>query len=346
MKRRAAALAAAAAAAVCVAALFLPREWRYGAAAMGTRAELTIVGSVFERISGRTGRAAAKALEEIAAIERLMSIYRAGSDIARLNADGAEGEVEVDPRTFEVLGRAAEISRLTGGAFDVCVLPAEEAWGVKTGGTRAVPDAPVRVSGRVALREESGRFFARAEPRGTRVDLGGIAAGYAADRAASVLRAAGVRGALVDIGGDVYCLGMSAGGTPWRVGIRHPRSQGVLVALDLSDRAVATSGDYEDCFIQDGKRYSHIFDPRTGSPAERGVASATIVADSCVVADALGTALVVMGAPEALRLVERLPRTECILVTEEGGTVRVHASPGIRNALPLLAGEGTQPASR
>jgi thiamine biosynthesis lipoprotein len=343
-RRAAAALAAAAAAAVCVAALSLPREWRYGAAAMGTRAELTIVGSAFEMISGRTGGAATKALAEIAAIERLMSIYRAGSDIARLNGGGAE--VEVDPRTFEVLTRAAEISRLTGGAFNVCVLPAEEAWGFKTGGMRAVPDEPVRVSGGIALREEPGGFLARAEPRGTRVDLGGIAAGYAADRAAHLLRAEGVRGALVDIGGDVYCLGMSARGAPWRVGIRHPRSQGVLLVLDLSDRAIATSGDYEDCFIRNGKRYSHIFDPRTGRPAERGVASATIVADSCVVADALGTALVVMGAPEALRLVERLPRTECILVTDEEGGPRVHASSGMRDALPALMEEGVQAAPR
>lgn len=323
-----AALLAAAAVWACVAGLSRPREWRYGAPAMGTRAELTLVGTAIERLSGKTGRAAAKALAEIAAIERLMSIYRAESDIARLNRDGAEREIEIDRRTFEVLGRAAEISLLTGGAFDICVLPSEEAWGFKTGRKRAVPAVAIRAAGNVARREQGGRFLARFPRRGTRVDLGGIAAGYAADRAAQILVVEGVHGALVDIGGDCFCLGLSARGAPWRIGVRHPRAQGVLTMLDLSNRAVATSGDYEDCFIRGGTRYSHIFDPRTGRPAERGVASATVVADSCVAADALGTALVVMGAPEALRLVERLPRTECILVTEENGELRVQTAAG------------------
>jgi thiamine biosynthesis lipoprotein len=295
---------------------------------MGTRATLTVVGTPIERITGKLGRASGRALAEIAAIERLMSIYRAESDIGRLNRDGESREVAVDPRTFEVLGRAAGFARLTGGAFNVCVLPAEEAWGFKTGRGRRVPAVPVRGGSDVAMRTEAGRRLVRFPQRGTRVDLGGIAAGYAVDRAVEILRAGGVRGALVDIGGDVYCLGLGARGEPWRVGIRHPRGQEVLTVLSLSDRAVATSGDYEDYFIQDGKRYSHIFDPRTGRPAERGVVSATVIADSCITADALGTALVVMGAKEALRLVERMPRTECILVTEENGELRVQASAG------------------
>ena len=327
------ALLAAALAAACLTWLVRPREWRYEAPAMGTRATLTVVGTPIERITGKSGSAAGRALAEIAEIERLMSIYRAESDIGRLNRGGGSGEVAVDPRTFEVLGRAAEFARLTGGAFNVCVLPAEEAWGFKTGRGRKVPGPgspalPVRGGSDVAMKTEAGRRLVRFPRRGTRVDLGGIAAGYAVDRAVEILRAGGVRGALVDIGGDVYCLGLGARGEPWRVGIRHPRGQGVLTVLSLSDRAVATSGDYEDYFIQDGKRYSHIFDPRTGRPAERGVVSATVIADSCINADALGTALVVMGAKEALRLVERMPRTECILVSEENGELRVRSSAG------------------
>lgn len=334
MTRRAgAALLLAAAVAACGAWLFRDREWNYGAPAMGTRATLTVVGTPFEKFTGKTGRAAGRALDEIAAVERLMSIYRAESDIGRLNREGGNREVEVDGRTFEVLGRSVEIARLTGGAFNVCVLPAEEAWGFKTGKGRRVPSAGVPalplIGGRdIAMREEAGRRLVRFPRRGMRVDLGGIAAGYAVDRAVDILRAAGVRGALVDIGGDAYCLGRAARGEPWRVGVRHPRTKGVLTVLSLSDRAVTTSGDYEDFFIQDGKRYSHIFDPRTGRPAERDVVSATVVANSCTVADALATALIVMGAGDALRLVERMPHTECILVTEENGELRVRASAG------------------
>lgn len=312
-----------------------PGEWRYGAAAMGTRATLTVVGTPIERLSGKLGRAAGKALGEIAEVERLMSIYRPGSDIGRLNSGGGEREIAVDRRTYEALERAGEFARLTGGAFNVCVLAAEEEWGFKTGRARKVPSSrrsrlPLPGGRDIALRREGGAFLARFPRRGTRADLGGIAAGYAVDRAAAALREGGVRGALVEIGGDCYCLGAPARGGAWRVGVRNPRGDGILATLDLVDRAVATSGDYCDYFIEGGKRYSHIFDPRTGRPAGRGVMSATVLADSCTAADALATAFVVMGERDAIRLAEKLPRTECILVVEEDGKPAVRASAGIR----------------
>lgn len=308
--------------------VFRPREWLATAPAMGTHAVVTIVGTPFDAMSGRIRRIEAAVIDEIMAVERLMSVYRPDSDVARLNRDASGEEIAIDPRTFEALDAAVETSRLTGGAFNVFILSAEQLWGFKTGHARRAPPPreiamPSMDGSEISLREEGGKRFAGLLKDGMKIDLGGIAAGYAVDRAVKVLREMNARGALVDIGGDCYCLGMSAGGAPWRVAVRHPRGGGALTVLELSDRAVTTSGDYEDFFMENGKRYSHIFDPRTGRPAESGVISATVISGACTMADALATALVVMGKDEALRIVRSLPSTECILVTEEEGKLSV-----------------------
>jgi len=308
--------------------LFRPREWRTTAPAMGTHATVTLVGTPMDALAGRMRRLSAAALSEVNAVENLMSIYRQDSDVGRLNRNTSGEELRIDARTLEVLTAAIESSRLTGGAFNIFVLPAEQLWGFKTGHARRVP-SPGRVEipsgdgSDISLRSSGGRHFARFLEKGIKIDLGGIAAGYAVDRAIKVLKGMNARGAIVDIGGDSYCLGMSARGTPWRVGVRDPRGRGTLTVLELSDMAVATSGDYEDFFMENGKRYSHIFDPRTGRPAASGVISATVISRSCTTADALATALVVMGKDEGLRLVRRMPDTECILVTEEAGRLSV-----------------------
>jgi thiamine biosynthesis lipoprotein len=307
--------------------VFRPREWRTTTPAMGTHATVTVVGTPFDVMIGRIRRIEAAAMDEIMAVERLMSVYRQDSDVARLNAISGE-EIEIDPRTFEALDAAVETSRLTEGAFNVFILPAEQLWGFKSGRTRKAPP-PAKIElhsgdgSEISLRRAGGKRFARLLKDGIKIDLGGIAAGYAVDRAVSVLKEMNVSCALVDIGGDCYCLGTSARGAPWRVAVRHPRERGALTVLELSDMAVTTSGDYEDFFMEDGKRYGHIFDPRSGRPAESGVISATVISNTCVMADALATALVVMGKDEALKLVRRLPSTECILVTEQEGRLNV-----------------------
>ena len=313
------------AAAVCV---FRPREWHTTVPAMGTHAVVTIVGTPFDAMTGRIRRIEAAVIDEIMAVERLMSIYRPDSDVARLNRNAAGKEIEIDPRTFEALNDAIESSRLSGGAFNVFILTSEQLWGFKTGHAHRVPppqkvEMPPADGSEISLREAGGKHFARLLKEEMKIDLGGIAAGYAVDRVVKVLRGMNARGALVDIGGDCYCLRMSASGTPWRVAVRHPRGGGALTVLELSDRAVTTSGDYEDFFMENGKRYSHIFDPRSGRPAESGVISATVISNTCTMADALATALVVMGKDEGLKLVRRLPSTECILVTEEEGKLNV-----------------------
>lgn len=306
-------------AAVCASLLLAGRQAKsYSATAMGTGARITLVGTRLDGLTGRLDRLAAKAFAEIEGVEGLMSLFREGSDIWRLNRAGHGNDVPVDERTHGLLRAALRMSEVTGGVFNICLLPLEQAWGFKGDGKRAVPKATVRLprpSGELlALKERGGDWYARLLEDGVKVDLGGIGKGYAIDRAAAVLRDAGLYGALVDIGGDGYCLGRSVRGVPWRMGLRKPRGPGVFTVLELSDKAVATSGDYENFFIDEGKRYGHIFDPRSGRPAESGLVSATVIAGSCTEADGLATALMVLGRKEGTALIEKLPGVECILI--------------------------------
>ncbi|MDD5557894.1 MAG: FAD:protein FMN transferase [bacterium] len=299
---------------------FRQRAFRFTAPAMGTRASVTITDSLLAGLAGAPAAAAGAAFAEIEAVERAVSIFRPGSDIARLNAAPAGAEIELSRLSHEALLAVREAAAMTGGAFNVLVLPAERRWGFKTDARRSVPPddgPPLPDAAAIVLREDGDRRFASLAGEGMGVDLGGIAKGFAVDRAVEALRSRGVRDAIVEIGGDLRCIGRAPGGAPWRVAVRDPRG-GVLAVLEVGDRAVATSGDYEDFFVGGGRRYGHIFDPRTGRPAESGVAGATVIAGSCAMADALATAVVVLGREEGERLVDRLPGVECLIADAEG----------------------------
>jgi FAD:protein FMN transferase len=166
-------------------------------------------------------------------------------------------------------------------------------------------------------------------PSGTLLGLGGIAKGYGVDRAIEVLRKHGIEHAIVKAGGDMKLLGRDRG-RPWEIAIKHPRDrERALAVLEVSNVCIATSGDYERFFEYEGRRYHHILDPRTGRPSE-GCIAATVLASNAEYADALATALCVLGPTEGLALIERLPRVEAIVVGLDGA---VAASSGLRNSL-------------
>ena len=151
---------------------------------------------------------------------------------------------------------------------------------------------------------------------GVMIDLGGIAKGYAVAEGVATLREHGVTEALVDAGGDVYALG-TRGGAPWKVGIRSPRGEELLGYMEVEDMAVMGSGDYERFFIHEGKRYHHIFDPKTGYPAE-GLAGLTVISPEPMMADAWATALFVLGPETGFRIAEEMPNLEAVMVTTSG----------------------------
>lgn len=299
---------------------------------MGTLVEITVCAgdeaSAFDLLN--------QAFSEFERIEQLMSTRIETSEVARINREGFPGPIVIDREVFDLIKRSIEIDRETSGAFDITVGPLLKLWPLY----RAEKILPNDDQIHQAL-ERTGTELMMLDPEkstlmfkqpGMAIDLGGIAKGYAIDRTIALLRQAGVTSALVNAGGDLYALGRKPDGKPWRVGVRHPRRPEELIAvLDVHDVAIMTSGDYERFFLKDGKRYSHIIDPRTGFTS-RGTASVTIAAPNATRADALATGVLVLGPAAGLELVNRLPDVEGAILSE--GTkhrLNLTVSNGFRN---------------
>lgn len=275
--------------------------------------------------------------EEFERLEALLSVWREGSDVQRINASAGREPVPVRAETRDVLRAAARISEWTDGKFDITFGALADVWKFDHDQDNRVP-TPAEIAAHVPLvnyravvvDEERGTAFV-SKP-GMRVHLGGIGKGFAVDRAVAILRAAGLRDFLIQAGGDLY-VGGRAGAEPWRLGIQDPRGPGgtSFATIELSDATFSTSGDYERYFERDGVRYHHILDPATGAPA-RGCRSVTIVTRDATVADGLSTGVFVLGPERGMALVERLPDVEAVIVAADN-TVRV--SSGLRGRLRI-----------
>jgi thiamine biosynthesis lipoprotein len=260
---------------------------------MGTVAEIVVITR-----DERTGHAAlTAAADELYAVERMMSRFRADSDIGRANATAHHGPVAIDASTAVVIADGLRWACVPGGSFDPALGRVAEMWDIAHRSAPPARGAVGRLAGRALHRHiELGRFLGSdvvlfRDPD-VAIDLGGIAKGYGVDRAAAALRAWGVTDGLVNVGGDLYALGSSLDGDGWTVGIRSPEDPSRLAGtFMLSDRAVATSGDYEQYFDHDGRRYHHLLDPMTGAPRVTDVHSLTVAADTCMCADAAATAV-------------------------------------------------------
>ncbi|HSJ10487.1 MAG TPA: FAD:protein FMN transferase [Longimicrobiales bacterium] len=260
---------------------------------MGTIAEIAVVARNERTAHGAIDAAVA----ELRAVERMMTRFDATSDIGRANRAVAGTAVAVSGATALVVAEALRWARIPGSGFDPAIGRAVELWDVAH---RTSPPA-ARDVGALARRglhrhvevgTSNGRDVLVFHDDDVALDLGGIAKGYAVDRAVAALREWGVANALVNAGGDLYALGTSLEGDDWQVGIRSPDSPyGITATRPLRDGAIATSGDYEQHFMHDGRRYHHLLDPETAAPRATGVHSLTIAAASCISADAAATAL-------------------------------------------------------
>lgn len=277
--------------------------------------------------------AIADAFARIADVDRLMSLYKQDSEVSRLNRDG---KIVASPDTLAVVKKALEVSDWSGGAFDITVPPILRLW--KDAAKRGQPptDAELREAcslvgyRSVAVEAKTGEIALL--KKGVTLDLGGLAPGYAVDTAAEAFRRKGIADFMIEAGGEVYCGGQRDDKTPWRIGVQDPRSERdapklLDIILGLSDIAVATSGNYEQFVVIGEKRFSHIVDPRTGRTAE-GVPGATIIAPDCMTADALATAVSVLGVEKGMAVIESLPGVEALLVTVNEGRLAFHKSKG------------------
>jgi thiamine biosynthesis lipoprotein len=275
------------------------------------------------------------ARSEIQRAEALMSVFREDSEVSRLNREGAAGPVALSESTMAVLRASIEFSELSGGAFDVTYAPLRRLWrNAAAQQTLPTPEDIARcretVGHRNLLLEDGKARFARP---GVEVDLGGIAKGYTIDLAADALVAAGARSGLVDIGGDMRLLGKPQNRDQWRVQLRDPPGVMESLIMQVPACAVTTSGDYERGFRVGEQWFSHIVDPRTGRPV-LNVPSVTVVAPDATSADALATALNVLGPEQGLPVVESLDAVECLMmVRSPEGDVTRHMSNGFASLI-------------
>jgi thiamine biosynthesis lipoprotein len=262
-----------------------------------------------------------------------MSIYRPDSELSAVNREAYERPVKVSPELFEVMRESIRISRLTDGAFDVTVGPMMDLW--KQAGengekpTREQIDrARERVGYDKLILDEANRTI-RFAVKGMKIDLGGIAKGKGIDLAVEAMQECGAIGGMVDVGGDIRCFGREpTAGRRWKVGLQDPdRVDHLLLTLSLSEKAVTTSGDYHRFVVIEGEKYSHIVNPAT-SETVKDVSSATIIADTATEADALATAVSVMGHEKGLALVETLEGVETILIPADGEKIVVSSGAG------------------
>jgi thiamine biosynthesis lipoprotein ApbE len=294
---------------------------------MGTVAEIRIHDA---RDGAQGARAALEAaFAEIRAIDRLMAVQRPDSEVSRLNREAATHAVRVDPRVIEVLEASVAASRLTGGAFDVTVLPVVRAWGFTDGRpARPAAGAPATIAGwrSLALDPEHGTVAYRSLE--TAIDVGGIGKGYALDRARDRLHAHGVRSAWLDLGGQIATVGRPPDAPRWRIGIRHPRRAGALLGVvEIGEASVSTSGDDMQFAVADGRRWSHVIDPRTALPVT-DMASATVIGASATMVDALSTAAVVLGQTRAARALAEAKVDGVFARVDDGGALTVTTTPG------------------
>ena len=300
-----------------------PQEAAGGLFAMDTYINLTAYGPNAE---------AALDLAEarIRELENLWSVTDEGSEIYAANHSGGAA-VSVSADTEELLRFALDMAGETGGALEPTIYPVLTAWGFTTD------------SYQIPAQEELDRLLKLVDyeaitltdntvtvPDGMMLDLGAVGKGYAADETAAILRENGVESALLDFGGNILTVGSKPDGTPWRVGVRDPDSDGTLGMLEVIDQSVVVSGGYEKYFVgEDGERYWHIIDPETGRPARSGLVQAAIVSQESRLCDALSTAIFVMGLDEAVDYWQARQDFDMLLLTDDR---EIYLTEGLRGA--------------
>lgn len=272
-------------------------------------------------------------------LDGLLSVWRDGSDVLRMNAAAGDHPVPVSADTRAVLLAARQASEWTNGKFDITFGALAEIWKFDQDQDNTVPDAEA-IQARLPLVDyrvvevDGAAGTAFVSRKGSRVHLGGIGKGYTVDRAVEILKGRRLNDFMVQSGGDLYVSGLNDG-KPWRLGINDPRGKPgqPFATLDLSDGTFSTSGDYERFFMKDGRRYHHLIDPDTGEPA-RGCRSVTIVSNRATLSDVLSTGVFILGPEQGMALIEKLPDVEGVIVSS---TNQVLISSGLKGRLTMLA---------
>lgn len=291
---------------------------------MGTLIEI----SIYDKDSDPS--AIQNAFNEIQRLEGLMSPHIANSEITKINQSAGVQPTPVSVEVFNVIERALYWAEQSHGALDISVQPIQDLWGFEG----ASPSLPTEKAIEKTLSKvgydniELKNQTVFLTKKGMSLNLGAIAKGYAVDQAMKILKQSNIHNALINAGGDLKTSGTRSDQMMWKIGLQHPRKpEAILANFSLSGKAVATSGDYQRYFEIDGTRYHHVLNPKTGHPAT-GVMSATVVTQTVMDADALSTALFVLGPEKGIAFINSLENTEGLLVDHNGS---LHLSNGMKN---------------
>ena len=346
--------------ALFVGALFAVYLWRspgdrpsrevvvFSGPAMGTTYDVKVVadGGI---PTEQSGSLALEIEQALAAVDASMSTWREDSELERFNRHGSE-PFPLSPALDEVMATALEIGTRSGGAFDITVGPLVDAWGFGPGEQSPAP-SPERIAGLLAQTgaglltiDRHSRTLRKSEDR-IRCDLSAIAKGYAVDRVAAALTSAGYTDFMVELGGEVVANGVNAAGEDWRIGIEvpDPEQRAVYAVVALDGVALATSGNYRNFRLEDGQVVSHIIDPRTGRPVTHALASVSVVAETCMEADAWATALSVLGPEDGLEVARREGLAVLFIARRPDGDLEETSTPAFERYRALdSTGESTR----
>ena len=280
---------------------------------------------------------------EIKRLEHLINYYSPDSELSMINKAAGKHPVKVSQETIDLIEKAIYISRITDGAFDPTIAPVLKLWKFE----KKMSDHPIPSKEaiekalklvdyrKIRIDHENSTVFL--EKSGMEMDLGGIAKGYAADRAVEAIKKKGIQAALVAVAGDIRGYGLNISGRPWKIGIQNPRPssdnerpwEDVIATIELTEKAISTSGDYQRYFIKNNRRYHHILNPHTGYPAHTDVISVSVIAPEGYLSDSLATAVFVLGVEKGQKLLKSL-NLSGILITSD---MKFHITDDLKNKI-------------
>lgn len=280
-----------------------------------------------------------KGFDKIKDIENKMSLNIKESDVYKLYELSGKEPLKVSDDTFKVLKMGKEFGDISNGHFDITIGPLSKLWNIGTPEAKVPTEDELKETlplidySKLTLDEKN--KTAKLENDGMMVDLGGIAKGYAADEVAKVLKENGVKNAIINLGGNVFTLGKSTNNTEWKIGIQNPfEGRGDAVgSVKVENKSIVTSGIYERYVEENGKKYHHILNPKTGYPYDNEIAGVTIITDESILGDALSTTVFSLGLHEGLDFINKRKDAEAIFITKDN---KIYLSNGIKENFKLL----------
>ncbi|NLK20844.1 MAG: FAD:protein FMN transferase [Epulopiscium sp.] len=294
---------------------------------------------VYDKDDQKARQAIEESINRVAEIEKKMTVNKKISEVISINKNAGEKSVVVSPDTFFVISEAKKYSELSQGAFDLTIEPIVKLWGIGTNHAKIPKKEEINsllsLVNYKDVKLNKTTYNVGLSKKGQAIDLGAIAKGYAGDEIKRVLEEQGIHTAFINLGGNVVTIGTKLDGGHWKIGIQNPLDErGKHIAVvEVKDETVVTSGNYERYFIEDGKRYHHIINPKNGYPAEAGIISSTIVTKSSIDADALSTSVYVLGLEKGMKLIKDLDDVECVIITEDN---KVYITSGLKERFRIV----------